>query len=236
MANMFEVVNDNNKILIDDNHKNLVLTRVLNKSDLTDEVYFVPPKHSYTFRLNPGERVVAIRDSNNSYVAYSGYYTGNDFRTFSISFRDIKGETGATAPAGAVIYVFGEPSAAASQHLTGLELYNAAGEVVFSTKYKYMRVLDFINERGKKPTKSITGKTLAIAVYSDWLEYSQECSADKMVEVYTYAEYGYLHGQEYGTNEATGGYVYDIKEGDDDYSYSYESGYVRYMIIDVTGY
>lgn len=232
MANMFEVINDNNHIFIDDNHKNLILTRKLDKTVLIETSSAMG--YIYELTLHNKEWCFAVREADNKYIAYSMFYNST-LKKISILFFASDGSITRVSN-GLEIYVFGEPDTTSSNHLIGMELYNNSGEVVFSTKYKYMRVLDFCDELGTK-TKQIADKTLAICNFISWQNDNQVWSPP-FLETYVANSMGYLHGHSYGTAEfnSTDDVDTGVYEGNAYPSYDRTVGRVCYMLLDVTGY
>ena len=235
---MLEVFNDNNSLLIDDEMFNLVLKRKLSKSDFervenkTDPLSDIHP--FYRFNMQPEEQFIAISSLTGEYISHTTW-GGVDINY--IEFYG-KGDHKTKIPDSVVGYTFGEPDKEPSQHLTGFECYNKKGEVVFSSKYKYLRCLDFCDSSSEYD-KEIVGKTLALINFDIYQEdtviYDQ---GNETLESETFTHIGYLHGSKYGTNIQ---HAFDLETDVRD-TFGWRSfqktqylGDLRYMIIDVTG-
>lgn len=235
---MLEVFNDKNSLLIDDEMFNLVLKRKLSKGDLKragdkkDLTYYTNPY--YSFNVQSGEQFIAVSSLTGEYISYTTWSSaGNRF----ISFFDEKGFT--QVPDSVVVYTFGEPEKEPSRHLTGIECYNENGEVVFSSKYKYLKCLDFCVSP-KAYEKEIFGKTLALVSFNEFQEDRVEYDpANTTLESETFTHIGYLQGNKYGTHIQHALDV-DTEVTDTMWYHGFQRtkfyGDVRYMIIDVTGY
>lgn len=236
---MLEVFNDNNNLLIDDEMFNLVLKRKLSRGDLkrvgdkTDPLYNAKPY--YSFNMQSGEQFIAISSLAGEYISYT---TWGGVKDKYIDFYDKKGNS-IQVPDSVVVYTFGEPEKEPSRHLTGFECYNEKGEVVFSSKYKYLRCLDFCDINSTYD-KEIIGKTLALVNFNIYQENTVTYNAgDKTLEDETFTHIGYLQGNKYGTDIQHAWNVDTDVPDENGHGYFQRTqhlGDLRYMIIDVTGY
>lgn len=233
---MLEVFNENNSLLIDDEMFNLVLKRKLLKSDfkMVERKYPFEPI-CYRFEMLPDEDFIAISSLTGEYISHTTWGGGeNSYIEFYDEHDDSTGISDSI-----VGYTFGEPDKEPSRHLTGFECYNEKGEVVFSSKYKYLRCLDFCTSISEHDNE-IIGKTLALINFDIYQEDTDTYnSGDKTLESETFTDIGYLHGSKYGTHTQHALNV-DTDVNNQPWRGSFHKtrylGSLQYMIIDVTGY
>lgn len=150
MSNYFQVINDKNSVIINDEFKNLYfLGKYKNLSvvqsnnyywlnmpvngpclyynDYTRDYYLIVP-------CNPKDVLVAIKGSGGTQVSRpiaSSRYSRWVFKLTGGNIRDLE------------VYLFGYSNSLPKQNV-GLAIYNESGTEIFNSNYGYMDVIDFI--------------------------------------------------------------------------------------------
>lgn len=139
MDKYFQVVNDNNIIQIDDTFKNYILTRKTSVvvRPTTNQECYIGELYKGTLKLLPGEITAAVVPKTNNRCSFSVSLVD---KTLSINMNVQHFWYEKLKEFEFDVYVFGD-GLLKSRELAGLEVYNSQGEPVFSSKYKYMRVL-----------------------------------------------------------------------------------------------
>ena len=233
---MIEVYNDNNSLLIDDTYKNLCLTRKLYRSDFSEEK--LATGYRYTVKLHEGELMVALSSQSGEFLSFDTSITQESATFWFYEKKDV-GLNFDQIPPNIQGFVFGIPSITPSSHGIGIECYNERGEVTFSSKYKYMRVLDYISD--KCENKQISGKKIAMvylnSFFKERIRVRKTAGAGWLKRTYYDSMEGFLEGGTYGCHHiqyTESEHYYNINPNLDGVP-NWEAGKPQFLIIDVTG-
>lgn len=235
-----EIYNNHNTLQIDDSHSNLQFKRKISgeQFEKIERANVWYNYRGYRVPINEDEKFIAINSTGQEFISYT---TSWDKNYIYFYFRPINGvnDTYANISTSIIGYVFGEGNKTPSRHMVGFECYNEKGEVVYSSKYKYMKVLDFIN--GDIPEKQISNKKIAM-IYLNTHQSYMYSRRDGGTDILDTANWtwraGYIKGNKYGINTWQDNM---ISERNSDYEpcafdeEDYEAGKPQFLIIDVTG-
>lgn len=233
-----EIYNDNNKLVIDENYRNLSLTR---KVLLTDLPRLNPGYRGFVLALAPDEEIFAFSLLYNKHFILYPYRIAED--QWVLHPADGDSSVGYTMTdeelVGVYVYVFGLQGNVSSNY--GLVVYDKRGKVCFDSNQKYMRVRRYYHKNymydtsGVEVTYSLSdGKDYAI-VYT---------AAGKRTDTYSNGLYfqTVLMPRWDGFNDAGRLYresnhliLYYPGNSHDQYAGQLLNAY-GYMIIDVTDY
>lgn len=234
-----EIYNKYNTLQIDDSHSNLQFKRKISveKFEKIERSNYWYNYRGYRVPINEDEKFIAINSTGQEFISYT---TAWDKNYIYFYFRPMNGENGTHANISTSIigYVFGEGNKTPSRHMVGFECYNEKGEVVYSSEYKYMKVLDFIN--GDIPEKQILNKKIAMIYLNTHQSYRYNRIYD--AEILDMANWswngGYIKGNKYGIN-TWGDAMTSTRNSEIEqcvfYEEDYEIGKPQFLIIDVTG-
>lgn len=161
MAKYFEVINDDNSVVIDDNYECLELVDSFPLSQCTKVNSSFATYYRFPRVVGATLYGISVNGLNN--VARFSFETTSD----SIYFF---GTNSAIANAGivsvarddiiskATLYAFNIPNRKASTNGIGLEIYNASGNVVYSSMKKYLNTLECGSDYTK--TTAFNGTTI----------------------------------------------------------------------------
>ncbi|EPP17708.1 MULTISPECIES: hypothetical protein [unclassified Megasphaera] len=153
MDNFIEITNDNGKVLVNSAWHNLSLSRK----------YTLNGRKSYTVPVSPNE-LIAIqingsnmwayvdRDPNYAYILMDGNPLSSEIRNPATSLT-------------CTVYIFGENKGTSN---CGLEIYNDAGEQIFSSALKYLKPVDCVGL--SQGDKKVYGVPIAIVCGAPWEE------------------------------------------------------------------
>ncbi|MFR1863178.1 MAG: hypothetical protein ACLTJQ_07095 [Dialister invisus] len=143
---------DNNKLIINQTYKNLMLKRKIKLTDL--KIVEIDREDVLLLELKENEILAAVggMTKNNNMLIIQDY----DYNAKQIQFRGIEYsgdedtddeilevEDFKSAYPEVYVYVFGIDTNATAPHGIGLQIFNADGDCVFSSDKKYMRVRHF---------------------------------------------------------------------------------------------
>lgn len=131
----FEARNDSNNLLIDGNFQNLVY--VASGTATTDTVHDQFSVKTINLNGLTGYPVVAVQAASGGYAVVRSYSNGA-----AVVDIVLLGGVGTSCR----YFVYALPTAVPS-NFAGMEIYNQAGQLVFSTAYRYMRVVGTVSGR-----------------------------------------------------------------------------------------
>lgn len=151
MSSGIEVYNDDGKLVIDENYRNLCMTRKI----LIETLPLIRPGsgyRGYVLKLEGNEQLFAFELRRGKHMIIYPYRI--DERIWVLHFPYGEGNLGYDMKEaelqGTHIYIFGLQLVPGSKRF-GLEVYNANGELCFDSNSKYMRVLKYSFHQVNKP-------------------------------------------------------------------------------------
>lgn len=150
MSAGIEVYNDDGKLVIDENYRNLCMTRKI----LTESLPLIGAsgyrgyvlklaenEQLFAFELRPRKHMIIYpyRIDEKTWVLHFPY--GESDRGYNMQESEIRGTH---------IYIFGLQLIPSGKRY-GLEVYNSKGELCFDSNSKYMRVIKYSFKRVNKP-------------------------------------------------------------------------------------
>lgn len=140
----FEIINDNDSVVIDDNYECLELIDSFPLSQCVKETSGFTVRYRFPRVVGATLYGVSVNDLNG--VSKFSFETTSDSIYF-FGTNSPKANVGIVSVARddivskATLYAFGKPNRKASTHGVGLEIYNASGDVVYSSNKRYLNAL-----------------------------------------------------------------------------------------------
>ncbi len=244
MGNYFQVNNDKNSVIINDEFKNLCFLGKYKNLGIVQSnnhywlnmpvsgpcLYYNHYKHDYYLIVpcNPYEVLVAINGSGGTQISRpvaSSRYSRWVFKLTGGNINDLE------------VYLFGYSTTLPKQNV-GLAVYNESGAEVFNSNYGYMDVVDFIgnNQFPYSDNQPFVNKqyTHEIAIFPFNLYYYDEYDDDPNVQA---SSSGWHTISLNSKNNISLGYMYSSRGGSSvNRGWSYDEGYIysNVLVINVS--